>query len=73
LSLLVNQEANVVVKDRGVAHQLRAHVSRAVEEGVPVRLEDYANKPWYKRMLYGAAYVFYRTVLRAIASGRYDE
>ena len=40
---------------------------------VPVRLQDYANKPWYKRMLYGAAYVFYRTVLRAIASGRYDE
>jgi cardiolipin synthase len=44
-----------------------------VADGVPVRLEDYANKPWYKRMLYGAAYVFYRTVLRAIASGRYDE
>lgn len=73
LSLLVNQEANVVVKDRGFSQQLRAYVSRAVGEGVPVRLEDYADKPWYKRMLYGAAYVFYRSVLRAIASGRYDE
>ena len=73
LSLLVNQEANVVVKDREFARQLRAHVRQAVEDGVPVRLEDYDNKPWYKRMLYGAAYVFYRTVLRAIASGRYDE
>ena len=73
LSLLVNQEANVVVRDRGVAQQLRMHVMHAVADGVPVMLQDYANKPWYKRMLYGAAYVFYRSVLRAIASGRYDE
>jgi cardiolipin synthase len=73
LSLLVNQEANIVVQDRGFSQLLRDHIRRAVADGVPVRLEDYANKPWYKRMLYGAAYVFYRTVLRAIASGRYDE
>ncbi|HEX7646479.1 MAG TPA: phospholipase D-like domain-containing protein [Noviherbaspirillum sp.] len=73
LSLLVNQEANIVVQDRGFTQLLREHIRRAVADGVPVRLEDYANKPWYKRMLYGAAYVFYRTVLRAIASGRYDE
>jgi cardiolipin synthase len=73
LSLLVNQEANIVVQDRGFSQLLRDHIRRAVADGVPVRLQDYANKPWYKRMLYGAAYVFYRTVLRAIASGRYDE
>lgn len=73
LSLLVNQEANVVIKNQGFARELRMHIERAVAEGVPVRMEDYVNKPWYKRMLYGAAYVFYRGVLRMIASGRYDE
>jgi len=73
LSLLVNQEANVVIKDQRFTHELRMHIERAIAEGVPVRMEDYVNKPWYKRVLYGAAYVFYRSVLRMIASGRYDE
>ena len=73
LSLLLNQEANVVIKDQGFTRELRMHIEHAVAEGVPVRMEDYINKPWYKRVLYGAAYVFYRSVLRMIASGRYDE
>lgn len=73
LSLLVNQEANVVIKDAGFAQNLRLHIERAVVDGVAVRLEDYVNIPWYKRMWYGAAYAFYRSVLRIIAAGRYEE
>lgn len=73
LSLLVNQEANIVVKDAAFVRNLRLHIERAVAEGVTVRMQDYVNIPWYKRMWYGAAYLFYRSVLRIIAAGRYED
>jgi cardiolipin synthase A/B len=73
LSLFVNHEANVVIKDQSIARELREHIERAVQEGVVVRLEDYANIPWYERAWYGAAYTMYRTVLRVITLGRYTE
>ncbi|NEX60934.1 phospholipase D-like domain-containing protein [Noviherbaspirillum galbum] len=73
LSLLLNQEANVVIHDADFALRLREHIERGIADGTPVRLEDYVNKPWYKRLMYGAAYIFYRTVLRVIAADRYEE
>lgn len=73
LSLFVNQEANVIVKDHSFARALRDHIGRAVSEGVVIRLEDYANIPWYERAWYGAAYLFYKSVLRIITWGRYTE
>jgi cardiolipin synthase A/B len=73
LSLLVNQEANVVIHDGDFARELRRHIERGVAEGVAVRAEDYAGVPWIKRLWYGTAYVFYRSVLRMIALGRYEE
>lgn len=72
-SLFVNHEANVVIKDQEFARALRMHIERAVDEGVIVRLEDYANIPWYERMWYGAAYLLYRVILRVITLGRYTE
>jgi len=73
LSLLINQEANVVIKDADFAQNLRLQIERGVADGVPILLDDYANVPWYKRMWYGGAYIFYRSVLRIIAAGRYEE
>jgi cardiolipin synthase len=73
LSLLVNQEANVVVRDQTFALSLREHIERAVAEGVHVRLEDFANVPWYERAWYGMAYWIYRVMLRLITLGRYME
>ncbi|HJV87999.1 MAG TPA: cardiolipin synthase ClsB [Noviherbaspirillum sp.] len=73
LSLLVNQEANIVVKDRCFARDLRDQIERAVSEGVRVRIEDYANVPWYERAWYGAAYMLYKVILRLITLGRYTE
>jgi cardiolipin synthase len=73
LSLLVNQEANVVVKEHAFAQALRMQIERAVAEGVTVRLEDYANIPWYERAWYGAAYRMYKLILRLITLGRYTE
>lgn len=73
LSLFVNHEANVVVKDPEFAHALRTRIEDAVAEGVTVRLEDYANIPWYERAWYGAAYLIYKGILRIITLGRYTE
>lgn len=72
-SLLVNQEANVVVRDRQFARALRRHIEQAVAEGEVVRLEDYANIPWYERAWYGAAYLLYKGFLRIITAGKYTE
>lgn len=73
LSLFVNHEANVVVKEARFARDLRAKIAEAVDEGVSVRLEDYANIPWYERAWYGAAYLIYKGILRVITLGRYTE
>lgn len=73
LSLFVNHEANVVVKDPEFAQTLRRRIEEAVAEGVTVRLEDYGNIPWYERAWYGAAYLLYKAILRVITLGRYTE
>lgn len=69
-SLFVNQEANVVIKEHGFAQSLREHIESAVADGVAIRLEDYANIPWLKRVWHGAAYLFYRSVLWLITMGK---
>jgi cardiolipin synthase A/B len=73
LSLLINQEANVLIRDSGFAFQLREHIERGVADGVAVAREAYMNVPWTKRFWYGAASIFYRSVLRVIALGKYEE
>lgn len=72
-SLLINQEANVVIKDRAFAQSLRQHIEEAVADSAAVRLEDYANIPWYERAWYGAAYLLYKGILRIITMGKYTE
>lgn len=71
LSLFVNHEANLVVKDHAIARDLREHIERAVADGVVVRLQDFANIPWYERVWYGMAAAIYKTTLRIITLGRY--
>lgn len=73
LSLLINHEANVVVKDADFTRKLRAKIEQAIAEGVPVRMEDYVNIPWYERAWYGAAAMLYKAILRIITLGRYTE
>lgn len=73
LSLLINHEANVVVKDASFARALRRKIEQAVADGVTVRLEDYVNIPWYERAWYGAASMIYKGILRIATLGRYTE
>lgn len=73
LSLFVNQEANVIIKDAGFARGLRLHIERGVSEGVRINPDDFANIRWYESAWYGVAYLIYKNVLRIITLGRYSE
>lgn len=71
ISLFINQEANVVVHDAGFAKDLRTYIEAAIEESVEIRLEDFANRPWYRRWLYDIAFVVYRGLMRIVTLGDY--
>jgi cardiolipin synthase len=69
LSLFVNQEANVVVRDRAFAGIVRRHVERGVLDAVPIALEDMKRLGWCRRMSYGLAYRIYKLAMRMFAIG----
>jgi cardiolipin synthase len=69
LSLFLNQEANIVVKDVGFAAQMRAHILGGIADGVPICAVDFENVGWIKRAGYETAYFFYRMAMRIFAIG----
>jgi cardiolipin synthase len=72
LSLFVNQEANVVIKDMEFSTDLRNHIERGVADGVPVHFADYANIPWYKRVWHGFAFLIYEMIIRVVTWSKYS-
>jgi cardiolipin synthase len=73
LSLFINQEANIVINDARFAAHLQRQIEAGVADGIPVRLEEYDNIPWYRRAWYGAAYLVYKGILRTVTLGKYSE
>lgn len=71
LSLFVNHEANVVIKDAVFAAELRAHIERGVVEGVVIPAEDFADIAWYRRAWYGFAFFLYRSAMRLVTGGKF--
>ena len=71
LSLFLNQEANVVIKDAAFAQTLRAHIEDAVADGVPIDYADFEHVGRFRRIGYEIAFVFYRTVMRLFSVGKY--
>jgi cardiolipin synthase len=71
LSLFVNHEANLVINDSAFTLELRRHLEQGIADGVPVDLADYINRPWWKRVWYGVAYLVYRSVMRIVTWGGY--
>lgn len=69
LSLFLNQEANVVVKDPAFASSLRRRIEQGIADGVVIRKEDFEHLGWVRRAGYGAAYFFYKLVMRIFAIG----
>ncbi|MFZ3288205.1 MAG: phospholipase D-like domain-containing protein, partial [Telluria sp.] len=69
LSLFLNQEANVVVKDPAFADSLRRRIEQGIADGVVIRKEDFEHLGWVRRAGYGTAYLFYKLVMRIFAIG----
>ncbi|AKU22763.1 cardiolipin synthase ClsB [Massilia sp. NR 4-1] len=71
LSLFLNQEANVVIKDAAFNQGLRRHIEEAMADGVEVQLEDFRSIGRWRRFGYGFAYVCYKMLMRIFAVGKY--
>ncbi|MBI3284021.1 MAG: cardiolipin synthase ClsB [Burkholderiales bacterium] len=71
LSLFVNHEANVVIREREFVDALSSHLLRGVADGMEIVAADYDNQAWYRRAWYGAAYLIYRGLMRIVTLGGY--
>ncbi len=69
LSLFLNQEANVVVKDADFAATMREHIEAGIADGTPICHEDVEHVGWVRRSGYGIAYFFYKMTMRIFAIG----
>lgn len=73
LSLFVNQEANIVIRDADFSQQVRDAILRGIADGVQVEQTAFDHVSWLQRRWYGAAYFLYQGVLRIITLGKYTE
>ncbi len=71
LSLFVNHEANVVVKDMEFAALLRTQLEQGIADGVQVAFSDYADIPRFKRIWYGFASLVYQAIIRVVTWSKY--
>lgn len=71
LSLFVNQEANIVIRDAEFSANLRAQIELGIADGVVVDFADYANIRWYKRVWYGFAFLVYESLIRVFTWSKY--
>ena len=71
LSLFLNQEANVVIKDAAFAQSLRLHIEAAMADGVQIHQDDFAHIGRVRRLGYEVAFVLYKLAMRVFAMGKY--
>ncbi|MFL6672153.1 MAG: cardiolipin synthase ClsB [Massilia sp.] len=69
LSLFVNQEANVVVRDPAFAATMRERILRGIADAVPVMREDLEQMGWARRASYEMAFLLYKLAMRVFAIG----
>ena len=73
LSLFVNHEANIIVRDQAFSQDLREYIAQGVSEGVVVSADEVAKFSWGRRVGNRLAYLLYKLVLQAISAGRYTK
>ena len=73
LSLFVNHEANIIVRDQAFSQALRAYIAQGVSEGVVVSADQVAKFSWWRRVVNRLAYLLYKLVLQALSAGRYTK
>lgn len=72
LSLVLNNEANVVLVQHPEIAQLRDAMLAAFAEARPIDVRHYAARPLLERLMNWFAYTVYRTVMKLITVGGYD-
>ncbi len=71
LSLFVNHEANIIVRDAEFTASLRDYILRGMDEGVAITADDVARLSLPKRLWNRFAYGLYRAVLQVLTLGSY--
>lgn len=69
LSLFLNQEANIVVRNADFARGVRSHIERGIDDGEIVHMEEFEAMGWVRRMRYEMAYLLYKLAMRIFAIG----
>jgi cardiolipin synthase len=69
LSLLVNQEANVVIRDADFSRALRLQIESGIAEGERISLSTFQNQSWWARAWHDTAFFLYRFLMRIITIG----
>ncbi len=72
LSLVLNNEANVVLIEHAEIGQLREAILAAFDEARPIDPACYAARPWPERLTSWLAYAAYRAVMKLLTVGGYD-
>jgi cardiolipin synthase len=71
LSLFLNHEANIVIKDVHFAQNLARYLEQGIADGDKVHQDAYQQKSWQKRVWYRFAYLAYRGLMRIATLGQY--
>jgi cardiolipin synthase len=69
LSLFVNQEANIVVKDANFAATVRERIQRGILDGAAIGTEELEQMGWARRTTYETAYLAYKLAMRVFSIG----
>jgi cardiolipin synthase len=69
LSLFVNQEANVVVRDATFAASLANRIRQGIAEGVELSIDDLRKLSWVRRCGHEMAYLLYKLTMRVFTIG----
>jgi len=71
LSLFVNHEANIVVRDHDFAAQLNSHLRQGLQDAVQIDPLCVVRQSWRTRLKHRLAYWFYRSLMRLATLGAY--
>ena len=72
LSLVLNNEANVLIVLHPEIELLRAHILAAFDDAVPIDRVHYEARPVLERSLSWLAYTIYRAAMKLLTVGSYD-
>jgi cardiolipin synthase len=72
LSLVLNNEANMVLVNQPEIAELHDAILKAFDEGRPIDEKHYVSRPVTERVLNWLAYNTYRLMMKVITIGQYD-